>query len=169
MPIFVCYTICMDKTNKSVGIILVLILVGIAAAYFYFKNQGVVTTLPQQSSGVNYVANTSWTLTSLTVNGQVVTLPSGSTTAQFSTNQITGATPCNTYSAPYTIKGMEIGFGTITVSSTACDASVAPFVQSYLTALSQITSFKLINDATTTLTLYSPQRNNTTITYTAAQ
>ena len=89
--------------------------------------------------------DTQWVLVTL---GEESPLPDRAPSAEFTADQISGSTGCNTYFGAYEASGDELSIGAVAVTETWCmePEGVMDQEQAFLDALASVTSYRLAGE-----------------------
>lgn len=119
------------------------------------------------NSNSNPLDGTSWNLQEYRdASGELVSPAQGAVvTALFQATVVSGIAACNNYSGDYSVDKDNLTFKPIAVSEKLCiDPGIMELETAYLTALTQVKTFKLTNS---TLEMY-PERGDSLLVFTPA-
>lgn len=94
-----------------------------------------------------------WTLTGLTDGGRLVTPDAGTArpTLRFDGRVAAGTTGCNTYRAPYVLRGDVLRFGGLATTRRACPGSAGALEARFVNLLKGVTGYRLSGPVLTLL------------------
>jgi heat shock protein HslJ len=94
---------------------------------------------------------TQWVLTGYGPAAQPVALPDGAqVTAEFTSDQVKGAAPCNSYGGGYSVDGKRLTVGQLVQTERAClREDLMALESTFLKALSAATSYTIDGDTLT--------------------